>query len=75
MPYTIRKVHGKKCYKVYNRVSKRVFSKCTDEKNAKSQLRLLRALEFNKSFVPRSVVNSRSARKSRKNTTRKARSG
>lgn len=31
----------------------RIFSKCTSLKNAKSQLRLLRAIEYGKNFVPR----------------------
>ena len=62
MPYTIRKVPGKNCYRVSKKISRkskrprtrRVFSKCTTRKNALSQLRLLRALQYNKSFVPRS---------------------
>jgi hypothetical protein len=45
MPYTYRKVYRKKCYKVSNRLSKRVFSKCTTKKKALKQLRLLRYLE------------------------------
>lgn len=53
MPYKIRKVTKKNCYKVYNKVSKKVFAKCTDRENALKQLRLLRAIQFNKNFVPR----------------------
>lgn len=61
MPYTLRKVPGKNCYRVSKKIkrgkrntkSKRVFSKCTSRKKALSQLRLLRALQYNKSFVPR----------------------
>lgn len=53
MPYATRKVRGKDCYKVFNKVNKKVFSKCTTKKNAESQLRLLRALQNNKKFVPR----------------------
>ena len=45
MPYTYRKVYRKKCYKVSNRLSKRIFSKCTTKKKALKQLRLLRYLE------------------------------
>jgi hypothetical protein len=63
MPYSIRKVTHKPCYKLYNRKSKKVFSKCTTKKNALSQMRLLKAIQFNKDFVPRSV----SSRKTRKN--------
>ena len=53
MPYTIRKVRGKRCFKLYNRKTKRVFSKCASKKNVTKQLRLLRAIEYNKNFVPR----------------------
>jgi hypothetical protein len=63
MPYTLRKMPGKNCYRVSKKAGttrrgktsakRRVFSKCTTRKNALSQLRLLRALQYNKSFVPR----------------------
>jgi len=51
MPYTMRKVPKKNCYKVYNSKTKRVFAKCTTKTNAKKQMRLLRAIENNKNFV------------------------
>ena len=55
MPYSIRKVKNKTCYKVYKPKSKKgsrkVFSKCATKKNALKQLRLLRALQYNKNFV------------------------
>ncbi len=44
MPYTLRKMPKKKCYRVYNRDTKRIFSKCTSKTRAKKQLRLLRSL-------------------------------
>jgi hypothetical protein len=50
MPYILKKVRGKKCWQVKNKYTKKIFAKCSTEKNAKSQLRLLRAIEFNKSF-------------------------
>ena len=57
MPYSLRKVPNKKCYMVFKKKTKnsgkRVFSKCTTLKNAKKQLKLLRAIQFNKDFVPR----------------------
>jgi len=56
MPYTIRKVPKKPCYKVMNRKTKRVFAKCATKENAKKQLRLLNAIEYNKNFVPRKTV-------------------
>lgn len=58
MPYGIRKT--KKCYSVYNKQTKKIFSKCTTKKKARKQSRLLRAIMFNKDFVP-----------NRGNTTRK----
>jgi len=54
MPYTIRKVTKKPCYRVKNKKTKRVFAKCTSKRRAKKQLRLLRAIQYNKNFVPRS---------------------
>ena len=53
MPYSLRKLKGKSCYSVKNRRSKKVFSKCTSKKNALKQLKLLRALQYNKKFVIR----------------------
>lgn len=53
MPYQSRKVPKKKCYRVTNRKTKRVFAKCSTKENAKKQLRLLRAIQYNKDFVPR----------------------
>jgi len=55
MPYSIRKVRNKPCYKVSKPKSKKgsrkVFSKCATRKNALKQLRLLRAIQYNKKFV------------------------
>ena len=57
MPFRLRKVPNKTCYMVYKkktkRSGKRVFSKCTTLKKAEKQLRLLRAIQYNKDFVPR----------------------
>ena len=50
MPYSIRKVRGKPCYKLMNRNTKKMFSKCATKRNVKSQLRLLNAIKYNKSF-------------------------
>jgi hypothetical protein len=52
MPYSIRKVNKRPCYRVYNRRTKKTFAKCATKKNAEKQIRLLRALEYNKNFVP-----------------------
>lgn len=56
MPYRLRKVTGKKCYRVLNKRSKKIFSKCTSRIKANKQLRLLRAIENNKNFVPYSSL-------------------
>ena len=66
MPYKSRKVRGKNCYRVYNKNNKRTFAKCTTKKNAIKQMRLLRALEFNKNFVPYSKQRANATRKLRK---------
>jgi hypothetical protein len=50
MPYKIRKVHGKDCFRVINQNTRKVFAKCTTKENAVKQKRLLRALEFNPQF-------------------------
>ena len=60
MPYGIRRV--KNCYSVYNKNTRKVFSKCSTKKNALKQSRLLRAIMYNKDFVPTS------SRKKRKRT-------
>lgn len=62
MPFTLRKVNRRACYKVYNRKSKRVHAKCTSKEKAKKQLQLLRAITYNKNFQLR---NRRSTRKRR----------
>lgn len=53
MPYTIRKVPNKKCYRVTNKQTKKVLAKCTTMEKAKKQLRLLNAIDNNPNFVLR----------------------
>lgn len=66
MPYRMRKVTRKNCYRVSKKTdSRRVFAKCATRKNAERQMRLLRALEYNKDFVPNSVTPSRKTMKKR----------
>ena len=64
MPYTIRKVRNKTCYRIINKRTKKVFSNCATKENAAKQLRLLRALQYNKSFVP--LNGKRTTRKIRR---------
>jgi hypothetical protein len=52
MPYKIRKITNKNCYKLYNKNTKKVFSKCSTLTNIKKQLRLLNAIKYNKTFTP-----------------------
>lgn len=63
MPFHMRKIPNKNCYTVYKkktkRSGKRVFSKCTTLKNAKKQLRLLRAIQYNRNFVPRNITRKK----------------
>ena len=61
MPYTIRKVRNKSCYRVYNPITKRTFAKCSTRKNALLQMRLLRGLQNNETFRKR--VSSRKTRR------------
>ena len=53
MPFTIRKAPNRRCYRVTNTKTKKVFARCSSRKNAESQVRLLRAIEYNKNFVLR----------------------
>jgi hypothetical protein len=66
MPYKTIKVKGKyNCYRVINTQTKKAFSKCSTRKNATRQMKLLRALQFNKNFVPN--IKSRTRKNTRKN--------
>jgi hypothetical protein len=60
MPYKMRKIINKPCYKVYNTKTKRIFSKCSSFYNAKRQIKLLSAIRYNKSFVKTPRLNSQS---------------
>jgi len=65
MPYKTIKVKGKyNCFRVINTQTKKAFSKCSTRKNATRQMRLLRALQFNKNFVPN--IKSRTRKNTRK---------
>ena len=66
MPYAIRKVPNKSCYKVYNKKTKRVSAKCTSKTRAKKQIRLLNAIEYSKDFVPMAQMRGRRRRKTAK---------
>lgn len=63
MPFKIRKVRGKNCYTVYKAKDKKVYAKCTTRKKAEKQLRLLRAIIFNKNFKPNRINNTQTRKK------------
>jgi hypothetical protein len=48
MPYKI--IRRKSCYRVINKNTKRVHSKCSTKNNAKKQYRLLNAIDHNPNF-------------------------
>ena len=66
MPYKTRKVRNRNCYKVYKPSNGKVFAKCTSKKKAIKQMNLLRAIQFNKNFVP----NGRRKNKTQKRRTK-----
>ena len=71
MPYNIRKVSGKNCYKVVNKDNGRIHAKCTSLKKAKSQLRLLYGIDSG--WKPRRIAQSH--RKSKMSKRRLVRKG
>lgn len=75
MPYGIRKMPNKNCYKVFNKNTKKVFAKCTSMERAQKQLRLLRGLQnnpkFRKSVKRTTMKKGGKNRKTLKNRTKK----
>lgn len=65
MPYTVRKVRNKPCYRVSNKKTKKIYSKCATKENAKKQVKLLRAVENNPKFVEklRNTTNKKKQRR------------
>jgi len=57
-------VRNKNCYSVRTTKTKKVKAKCATKENAKKQVRLLRALEVNKSFAKK--FRSRRSRMTKK---------
>lgn len=41
MPYALRKIRNKNCYKVFNARTGRIHAKCSTKENAEAQVRLL----------------------------------
>jgi len=68
MPYAVRKMPKRNCYKVFNKNTKKVFAKCTSRVKSQKQLRLLRGIKYNPIFrskLKRSTIKS-VGRKTRK---------
>lgn len=59
MPYSIRKVRNKNCYRVTKKKTGKVLAKCTSKKKAKKQVALLHAIEHNPGFIPRNRTMKR----------------
>ena len=45
MPYMMRKMPNRACYRVYNKKTGTVKARCSTRKNAERQMRLLHALQ------------------------------
>ncbi len=56
MPYQIRKLPNRNCFRVRNPENGRVYSECTSLEKAKAQVKLLRAIDHG--FKPRSRSRS-----------------
>lgn len=65
MPYKIRYSRKNKCYSVINKKTKKIFAKCTTKNKATKQSRLLRAIMFNKNFIPNNNTTRRRRRRQR----------
>jgi hypothetical protein len=50
MPYAVRKMPNRNCYKVFNKNTKKIYSKCASRVNAQKQLSLLRGIKYNPIF-------------------------
>lgn len=56
MPYQIRKVRNKECYKVINTLTKEVSAKCTTRSKAESQVKLLLGIEHGMTVLKKKYV-------------------
>lgn len=70
MPFAIRKVPNKNCYRIRNTETGRIHSKCSTLENAKAQLRLLRGIEYG-NFKP---TGKRRSSKKRRSSVKRRRS-
>lgn len=70
MPYMLRKMPKQSCYRVYNKRTKKVFSKCSSLENAKKQMRLLNAIEYG-NFKPTGLPGKTRRRRTNSNRNTK----
>ena len=66
----LRKMPKQSCYRVYNKRTKKVFSKCASLENAKKQMRLLNAIEYS-DFVPTGQSSRNSTRRKRRTISKR----
>jgi hypothetical protein len=59
MPYKTRKVRNQDCYRVYNSDTQKTFARCATRENALAQMKLLRGLQYSKSFRKRVTARRR----------------
>lgn len=59
MPFALRKIPKTDLYRVYNKKTKRVYSRGTTIDRARRQLKFLRAITYNKNFKPQKRCPSR----------------
>ena len=62
MPFAIRKLPNRNCYRIRNTETGRIYAKCSTLSNAKAQLRLLRGIEYG-NFKPTGKRRRSSARR------------
>ncbi len=66
MPYSMRKVPRKNCYRVRNTKTKKVMAKCTTKELATRQMRLLRGIQNSRKFAKQVRKGRAQTRKKRK---------
>lgn len=70
MPFAIRKVPNKNCYRIRNTETGRIYAKCSTLENANAQLRLLRGIEYG-NFKPTGKTRRRRSSAKRRSSVRR----
>ena len=74
MPFEIRKLPNRNCYRIRNSKTGQIHAKCSSYENAQAQLRLLRGIEygnFKPTGKPRRRTSVRKTTKRRSSVRRK----